>query len=357
MKIAILIPSLNTGGAERTAVALANWLSNIDGNEVHLINLGKNDNNYIIDEKVNFYNKPSGIGILKKISSYIDVIKYLNKVKPDVLFEMLFHPIKYALIYKMFHWNSVIIGSERANPNGYKTKKLKFLCKICPILCNGYIFQTAKVQNMFPDFIKNKSIVIPNAISNPDVYLFEHFGNKQKKIVNVGRLNNHKGQDTLIKAFAEVVKVLPEYELVIYGEGELRDELQTLINSLKLENKISLPGTANNVISRVVECEIFIMSSRYEGMPNALLEALAIGMPCISTDCTDLIDDGKNGLMVEVDNISQMANALIKLIENQELQKKIASEARKVLKQHSADSIYSRYYEYFKRVYENKKVE
>jgi len=353
MKIAILIPSLNTGGAERTAVALANWLSTNTDVEVHLINLGKNDNNYNINEKVNFYNKPKGNGILKKVVCFFDVIKYMNKVKPDVLFEMLFHPLKYALIYKIFHWKSVIIGSERANPKGYKTMKLKFLCRICPVLCNGYIFQTEKVQNMFPKYIRKKSIVIPNAISNPDVYSFKKSENKQKRLINVGRLNSHKGQDILIKAFAKVVKLCPEYELFIYGEGELREELQSLIEKLGLEKKVFLPGAVNNVINEVSKSEIFVMSSRYEGMPNALLEALAIGMPCISTNCTDLVIHEKNGLVVEIDDIDQMANTIVRMLNNKGLQETLSKEAKKVMHQHSTDNIYTRYYDFFKKVYKN----
>lgn len=354
MKIAILIPSLNTGGAERTAVALANWLSTNTDVEVHLINLGKNDNNYNINEKVNFYNKPKGNGILNKVACFFDVIKYMNKVKPDVLFEMLFNPLKYALIYKAFHWKSVIIGSERANPKGYQTKKLKFLCHVCPIFCKGYIFQTEKVQNMFPKYIRKKSIVIPNAISNPDVHSVKHSieSDIEKKIISVGRLSYHKGFDTLIKAFTEVIKIYPDHQLLIYGEGDLRTELEELIRNLKLEGKVLLPGTTNRVIEKIANCEIFVMSSRFEGMPNVLLESMAIGMPCISTNCTDLVKDGINGLMVEIDNVDQIAAALIKLIDNEELQKKFSKEAKKVTVEHSTENIYNKYYNYFKEVYE-----
>jgi glycosyltransferase involved in cell wall biosynthesis len=206
MKIAILITSLNTGGAERTAVALANWLANNENNEVFLINLGKNDNNYEIDEKVNFYNKSLEKG---RIHSYIAVFKYLNKVKPDVLFEMLFKPLKYALIYKIFHKNSVVIGSERSNPQKYPKRYLKFLSKICPIFCDGYIFQTNMVKEMFSLSVQRKSIVIPNAISNPDVYLTKHSSTPLKQIISVARLTYQKGQDTLIKAFSKFLKIHP----------------------------------------------------------------------------------------------------------------------------------------------------
>lgn len=359
-RVVTIIPSLNTGGSERTAVALANYLAN-NGVESYLINLGINDNNYEIDDKVIAYHKSTEKGSIKKIKSYIDTIRYLNRVKPDIIFEMLFTPIKYALINKFFNKKVIIIGSERNNPEKYKNLKYKILCKICPILCDGYIFQTQKVKEMFSKKIQKKSIVIGNAISNPDVYDIRTYDQKEKIIVNVGRLHYQKGQDILIKAFNKVHREFPEYKLIIYGEDKQRENLERLIKDLKLQESVFLLGKCKNYLENVAKAEIFIMTSRYEGMPNALLEAMAIGMPCISTDCvagpSEIIEDGKNGLLVEVDNIDEIADKLIYLIQNKEVRETLGEKAKLIKNKYSVENIYRKYYHYFLDVLDKKQNE
>lgn len=359
MKIGVLISSLNTGGAERTAVALANWLAKNTKDEIYLINLGKDDHNYQIDCQVITYHKKSSSGLFQKIRNTLDVIKYLNEIKLDVAFEMLFSPVKYLMVHKLFHRKFVMIGSERNNPRErYKTLKLKFLSKICPKLCDGYIFQTKTVKEMFSSKVQEKSTVISNAISNPLVFQVTLPKKREKKIVSVGRLDYQKGYDTLIKSFKIVNQKYPEYQLVIYGEDTERSKLEQLIQDLALEKSVLLPGKCKNVIEKVSKAEIFIMTSRYEGMPNALMEAMAIGMPCISTNCiagpSEIIQNNKNGILVEVDNINQIANKILYLIENPKVREDFGEQAKRIRNQYSPDTVYKKYYNYFQEVYYSK---
>lgn len=358
MKIVIMVAGLNTGGAERTAVSLANWLAN-QKEEVYLINLGINDNNYEISKKVKLYNKEQGNNIFLKIKSSIKLLKYLNDIKPDVIFEMLFSPIKYCVIHKIFNRKVAIIGSERNNPKQrYKTLKLKFLCQICPILCDGYIFQTIAVKEMFSKNIQKKSIVIGNAISNPNAYNIEKEYNNEKIIVSAGRLTYQKGYDILIKAFNKVYQNYPEYKLVIYGEDNERKQLEDLIKELNLEDNVLLPGKNKNYLKKVAESEIFVLSSRYEGMPNVLLEAMSIGMPCISTDCVagpaEIIEDNVNGLLVEVNNVEQLASKIEFLINNKSEAKRIGINAKKIKDNFSMEIIFGKFHNYFRKIYEEK---
>lgn len=361
MKIGIFVPSLNAGGAERTAVSLANWIAENSENNVYLINLGINDNCYSISGKVNLYNKPiTKKNILSKCKTIIDLIKYLKKIKLDVSFEMLFTPMKYILLNKIVNRKMVIIGSERNNPKErYKTIKYKILYKLCPILCNGYIFQTNFIKKMFSKKIQQKSIIIPNAISNPDAYRIVHTNSKDKIIVSVGRLAYQKGYDNLIKAFKILNGKYPDYKLVIYGDDDERNKLEDLVNELNLKDKVFLPGKLSNVMEKVSEADIFVMSSRYEGFPNALLEAMAIGMPCISTNCvagpSDIIINNYNGILVEVDNIKQLSEKIIYLIEHPQIKKRLGEQAKKIVNNFSTDIIYAKYLDYFKNVYYKKK--
>lgn len=369
MKIAIIIPGLSMGGAERVAVSLANWLVNNKKDEIYFINMASDTNNFEFDDKLKVYHKTydttnikgiKPVVILKKIlKKQKYVTETINEIKPDVIFEMLYYPLFFVLPYRMKNKNVVIIGSERANP---KLKNLplyqKALAKICPILCDGYIFQTERVRQMFSNNIKKKGIVIPNAVSNP--YIKEIKETKREKVIsNMGRLEYQKGQDILIKAFNIVHKKYSDYKLVIYGEGSKQKEYEQLINKLGLQDSVVLAGKVQKAILEVNKSEIFVFPSRYEGMPNALLEAMACGLPCISADCiagpSEIIENNVNGILTEVDNVEEIAEKIIYLIENKNVADKIAKEAKKVLEDYSIDSIFNKYYSYFCKIEKRKK--
>lgn len=361
MKIAIIIPGLSMGGAERVAVSLSNWLVNNKKDEIYFINMANDTNNFEFDDKLNVYHKTYDTTNIKGIKPIVIIKKLLrkqkyinetlNSIKPDVIFEMLYYPIYFILPYIIKHKNVVLIGSERTNPQ-LKGLPLyiKILSKISPMLCDGYIFQTERVKNMFSKRIKRKSIVIPNAVSNPYIKELQKV-KKDKTISNMGRLEYEKGQDVLIKAFNIVHSKYPDYKLIIYGEGSKRKEYQHLIEELGLQQNVILAGKLQKAILEVNKSEIFAFTSRFEGMPNALLEAMACGLPCVSTDCvagpSEIIKNNENGILTQVDNIEQIADKIIYLIENKEIAEKIGKEAEKVIEEYSVEKIFEEYYYFF----------
>lgn len=370
MKIAIMMPSLCMCGAERVAISLANWLSN-NGDDVYLISLSSKEKSYEIDEKVKvFYknntsentNKKGFIKKIKYVNKY--VMNILKKIEPDIIFEMLYIPLFFAVMYKFFYnKNVIIIGSERNNPRKYDSISRKFAAWISPKLCDAYVFQTNTVKKMFPKSVQKKSLVINNAVSNEYVKVINEVDQnikKEKVISNMSKLyEKQKGQEVLIKAFKKVNEKHKDYKLVIYGEGNDRRKLENLIKDIGLEGKVLLPGKDEKALFKIAHTEIFVMSSRYEGMPNALLEAMAIGMPCISTNCiagpAEIIENNKNGILVPVDDIDEMAKKIIFLIENKEIANKLGENAKEVNNKFSIDKIYSTYEEFFKKVYMQKK--
>lgn len=372
MRIAIILPGLGMGGAERVATSLSNWIAKNKTDEIYFINMGENTHNFELDKNVKVYHKNydtkaikgfKPVVLLKKLKLKIDFVNNtLNEIKPDVIFEMLYLPLFFVLPYKRKHKNDVvIIGSERANPKAKNIKfDIKIMSKICPKMCDGYIFQTERVKQMFSKKIQEKSCVIPNAVSNP--YMMGIIETRREKVIsNMGRLENQKGQDVLIKAFNIVQKEHPEYKLVIYGEGSKRKKLKNLIEELNLKDKVTLAGKVKKAILEVNKSEIFVFTSRFEGMPNALMEAMACGLPCISTDCiagpSEIIENGKNGILVEVDNVEQIAQKINFLIENKEKAKQMGNEARKILETHSTDKIFEKYYNYFSKISKKKEKE
>ena len=150
-------------------------------------------------------------------------------------------------------------------------------------MADGCVFQTKEAQEWFPERLQRKSKIIYNAVKE-DFYQIERTP-VRGEIVTCGRLVEQKNHALLIDAFSEVLKKYPFVTLKIYGEGALREKLQHQINDLGLEKKAFLMGATSDVEKVLQTADLFVLSSDYEGMPNALMEAMAAGVPCISTDC------------------------------------------------------------------------
>lgn len=191
------------------------------------------------------------------------------------------------------------------------------------------VFQLPEVRDYFGKENLKKSYVIPNPfvpVANPNMVV------RKKTIVSAGRFTDQKGYDVLINAFKVVHDKHPEYELVIYGDGPLKDDYTKQIKRLGLEQNVFLPGAVRNVSSEIKNDGIFVLSSRFEGIPNSLLEAMSMGLPCVSTDCSPggarfLSDDGKRALIVERDNIKELAQAICKVIEDEQLAEELSNAA------------------------------
>lgn len=157
----------------------------------------------------------------------------------------------------------------------------------------------------------------------------------KRRIVNVGRLEEQKNQDLLIRAFSRFHESHPAYTLSIYGEGALRGKLKEKIKSLNLQNVVHLEGRSNQIHQAISDVEIFVLSSDYEDLSNALLEAMMMGFPCISTDCegsTDVIENGVNGLLIHRGEEDELVSALTLLAENAELGENLGGMARETTK-------------------------
>ena len=151
---------------------------------------------------------------------------------------------------------------------------------------------------------------------------------RNNKIVAVGRLLPEKNHHLLIEAFSDIIVEYPEHELFIYGDGMLREELTEHINRLKLQNNIHLPGNVLDVHEKIADAEAFVLSSNYEGLSNALLEAMMMGIPCISTKCagsTEIIDDKHSGLLVDIGNKDQLVRSIKYLLMDKGRAKEIGS--------------------------------
>ena len=350
MKIMFLIGDLRKGGAERVIANLSNYLC--DNNEVMILMTKTDRIEYYIDEKV----KKIGIDDSKLVKNNVLVrnIKRIQKMKkiifekePDIIISFLKEPTNRILILKKFYKRIrriPLMISIRNDPKiVFKTMIDKILLKTLYKLPEGYVFQTNEAKEYFNKKIQDKSKVIPNPI-NPDFVCERYKGKKENIIVSVGKLMKQKNQKLLIEAFRDINEKYEGYKLFIYGEGELRSELTSLIEQYNLTNKVFLKGNVENIKDEIYKAKMFIMTSDYEGMPNALMEAMALGLPCISTDCPCggpkfLIENEQNGLLFEVGNKIELEEKMTMIIEDQYFAEKLGSNASKISEKLSPDII------------------
>ena len=181
------------------------------------------------------------------------------------------------------------------------------------------------------DQVYRKIVVILNPLDT-SAFPTHDFSNEKKEIVSVGRLEPQKNQKLLIESFSMLAEELPDYNLVIYGEGSLRKELEAFVESKGLTNRVFLPGAKSGIQNYIKDASLFVLSSDYEGIPNALIEAMAIGLPCVSTDCSpggarELICSGENGAIVPCNSKKDLTNAIIEIINDKEKARQLGKQA------------------------------
>lgn len=340
------------GGAEKQIIMLANEMAKL-GHEVHLFSLSENNPCYPIDEKVNYFFQIDvhSNRILNIMDRYVALKKAIKKIEP----ELIIHFNMQSAYMCAFMGGSIAqntIYAERGDPYDKEySGLLGHLRKYMSKRIGGFVFQTKGAQDFFPDYVKQKSVVI----NNPVFINMENIENRkaiEKKIVNVGRLHEQKNQKLLIRAMKLLPSEYDEYILEIYGEGELRSELEDLIDELELSNCVKLLGTYEDVVDRIKNAAVFVLSSDFEGMPNALAEAMALGIPCISTDCRPggaraLINSGENGIIVPVNDAEKLAGAISAILSDRELQNKFSKNAIKRMKELTPDKIYRKWEKFF----------
>ena len=358
MKISFLIMKMGSGGAERSVSALSSHMSAIHDVTVFVID-GK-DSFYPFSENVNVRylglpELPKGKSpkrILYVIRRAFALRKAVKEENPDVLIGMSHIMSAYAVFCTLFT-KILSVGTERSNPFKFNsTPAITLLRKCTSVLCDGFICQTQKAASFFPKSVQKKCAVIPNAIFNPHVFETQIPSVREKNITALGRLEVYKGFDTLLKAFKRISKNFPEYTLTIYGEGKELQNLKNLSSSLCIEDKVFFRGADEHAVNEIARSACFVLSSRFEGMPNALIEAMASGVPCVSTNCdmgpSELIENGKNGFLVQVDNDYTMAHMVCRLLSDSSLSSRFSQNALKIRETNNIHNVCEKWVEYLR---------
>jgi len=336
MNITFVTPGMNYGGAERVISILSNqWVSM--GHNVNLIIVGENPECvYTLDDAVKVY----CIGGLKgkPVISNINLIKNIKKCILEYGTEIAISFMNDTCAYTALalgHTKIPLFYSERNDPTRVNQRKIdKLYRKIVEKHSKGIVFQTNGAKSHYKKSVQKKSTVILNPFDIQNLPEYD-FDSREKTIVSVGRLQPQKNQALLIDAFALIAKDFPDYTLKIYGDGVLKGELQNKIAKAELENQIILMGAHKDVLNKINTASLFVLSSDFEGLPNALIEAMCIGIPSVSTDCSpggarELIDNGENGFVVPCNDASALAKAMKKVLSDNELAQKFSIEGKKI---------------------------
>lgn len=352
-RVLFTIGNLSGGGAERVISLLANAFAD-RGMDVCICCIGRDQKNvaYPLDDRIRLLSIPSEKGgklgqllrLRQAVKAFVPdvVISFMSYIAIQTLASLLFTgiPVVYSIrsyvlpdahvemgkessVWRIIHWGTLLLYPR----------------------ARGAVYQSKEQQACFRPARRRKETVIPNPI-DPDPLWDRPNRNEEKKIIAVGRLAKEKNYPLLLHAFARILPDFPDYRLEILGEGPERKAIELLIQDLALENTVSMPGFVSNVREKVFSASIYALSSEYEGMPNALMEAMCLGTPCITTDflggvAHTLIEDGVNGRIVPRGDVDALAQAMAELLSHEQTRKELGKNGKALRKQVTTETIVS----------------
>lgn len=361
MKIVCYVNKMSGGGAERVMSVLANGLLQ-SGNDVVLATNYKEEKEYFIDERIKrvyFHKEYQKHGKVKSLFNFISRVLKLRKVlkreKADIVISFI-REVNYIALCSTLFLKTKNLISVRIDPKfAYSNKISSFIAKKIYKHTDGCAFQTTEAQEYYPKKIQRKSRVILNPISNSFFEIKDGNPCQKKTVVTCGRLEKQKNHKLLIDAFSKIADKVQDYKLIIYGVGPLFDELDRYIKEKRLENVVILAGRCQDVPNAIKNDSLFVLSSNYEGLPNALMEAMALGLPCLTTDCSGggarmLIENEKNGVIVPRNDVEQFSLAMLDLIQNREKAIKLGLKAKNTAINFSQEKVVHEWENYIKDI-------
>lgn len=345
MKIVFVLPDMPGGGTERVVAMLANEYIK-RGYRVAILLFAGNQIAYSLDDKIEIYvaGQASGGNPLIQINRLYKMRCFFRKNKGCCIFSFSVNGSFFSVLTAAGIPHRFLV-SERNDPARVSWQKLR---NWSYRKAERIVFQTEDMKRYFSDDIQKKSVIIPNPVSSDMPEPFR--GDRKKQIVAVGRLHPQKNHKMLINAFADFHAVYPDYELHIFGIGELESELKQQAKVLGIEDYVIFRGFCSDVQHEIWDSAMFVLSSDYEGISNSMIEALAMGVPVISTDCPAggsrmYIEDGVSGILTPVGDSKTLTEAMVKIAGNPELAQKFSENSVKIKERYGLKEIADRFLE------------
>lgn len=348
--VSFLMPSMEGGGAERVVSILCNYFAE-EGYKVKIYLLNKDVIDYELDSRVKIdkTNVQDNSGIKKKVSRLLGIRKILRDNPNSTIISFFSMYNLYTLSASIGLKNRIIV-SERLDPrkslpnNRVLFEVRNFLYK----RAHKIVFQTPDAKDFFPKNIQGKGVVIANPLKDglPERFI----GERRHEVVTFARLEPQKNYPLLLDAFEQFSQRHPDYILKIYGKGTMEEKLKDIVCEKGMEEKVQFNGFVKNLHETIRGAMMFVLPSDYEGLSNSMLEALAIGLPCVCTDCPPggakmFIKSGENGILVPVRDSTVMCEAMCRIAEQEDFRNRLSINAEKLRFELTTESICAKWNE------------
>ena len=359
MKLAFLFGSMKRGGAERVIASLANTYC-AQGDEIHIITMDNSESGYALDERIRHIRLNLAMKTRNRLQGLLRNLRVIRALRRQIRAggydALITFELRQAVLLQYafpFGRRFRLITSERANPRMRRLSRMekRQYDRLLPRV-DGFIFQTERASLLYPEELRRKGRVIHNGVF-PEVLpgeLTPFEARRSREICAVGRLAEQKGHDLLLQAFARFRESHPAHRLHIYGAGPLKEKLEGQIAQLGLGACVTLHGSVPDVMHQAADMGMFVLASRYEGMPNALMEAMACGLPCVAADCDfgpgELIRDHENGLLTPVEDVDALAQAMAEIADDPALARRLSENAVDIRRTHDGREIARQYHQY-----------